>query len=176
MDSDSRNPDAWPGAFDLESQPIAPKRYTTTQARAAAAKERRMLPSLNAVLWTVFVLAIYSAFLFVALMAPNKEGMLPAPIVAAIWMCVLAFAIAVYFLPWIVAAYVNHPSATGVGALNMFFGWTFLGWVIALVWACSVREGGNCWQCNGRLNGYPPVCQFCQAPIAWNGRQSYRRR
>jgi hypothetical protein len=42
---------------------------------------------------------------------------------------------ALYFLPWIVAEMRKHRNATAIGVLNLFTGWTFIGWVIALVWA-----------------------------------------
>jgi hypothetical protein len=45
--------------------------------------------------------------------------------------------LALYFLPTIVAALRSHPSAGGIFAVNFFFGWTFIGWIISLVWAAS---------------------------------------
>jgi hypothetical protein len=40
-----------------------------------------------------------------------------------------------YFLPAIIGR--NHSSSGGILMLNLFLGWTFIGWVGALVWACS---------------------------------------
>lgn len=40
-----------------------------------------------------------------------------------------------YFLPSIVADHRKHRNATAIAVLNLFLGWTFAGWVIALVWA-----------------------------------------
>jgi Superinfection immunity protein len=51
-----------------------------------------------------------------------------------------------YWLPTIVAFYRKHPSRGAILALNFFLGWTFLGWVLSLVWALSdgvIRVGGN---------------------------------
>lgn len=45
-------------------------------------------------------------------------------------------AVAVYFLPLIVAAWRNMPNAVAIVVLNVVAGWTFVGWVVALVWAC----------------------------------------
>lgn len=42
-----------------------------------------------------------------------------------------------YFLPTILAALRGNSSTLGVGVLNFFTGWTFVGWVVALVWALS---------------------------------------
>lgn len=40
-----------------------------------------------------------------------------------------------YFLPTI-AAY-DKRNVGAIFALNLFLGWTLVGWVIALVWACT---------------------------------------
>jgi|SRR5262252_5523445 len=42
-----------------------------------------------------------------------------------------------YFLPTLVARGRLHRNALAIGMLNLFLGWTFLGWVVALVWACT---------------------------------------
>ena len=49
----------------------------------------------------------------------------------------LAFSLALLFLPTLVAKSRNHPSTLAIFLVNLFFGWTFVGWVIALVWACT---------------------------------------
>jgi hypothetical protein len=38
-------------------------------------------------------------------------------------------------LPLIIAAERGHPDKDAIGVLNIFLGWTFVGWVSALVWA-----------------------------------------
>lgn len=40
-----------------------------------------------------------------------------------------------YLLPGIVAWERGHQSRGAVLVLNIFLGWTFIGWVLALVWA-----------------------------------------
>lgn len=46
-----------------------------------------------------------------------------------------------YFLPTIIAAARHHHNAGAIFVLNLFLGWTFLGWVLALVWsATAVRR------------------------------------
>ncbi len=61
-----------------------------------------------------------------------QSGMLPG---AAILM-ILIFLV-IYFLPTIVAMNRKHQSTVGIVLLNILLGWTFLGWVIAFVWAFS---------------------------------------
>ena len=43
--------------------------------------------------------------------------------------------IAIYFIPAIIAVLKGHRNALAIAVLNLLLGWTFLGWVIALVWA-----------------------------------------
>jgi hypothetical protein len=43
----------------------------------------------------------------------------------------------VYFIPGIVASLRDHHNCVAIWMLNIFAGWTFLGWVGALVWACT---------------------------------------
>lgn len=45
--------------------------------------------------------------------------------------------IGIYFLPAIVATFRNHHQANAIAILNLFLGWTLLGWVIALVWSAT---------------------------------------
>lgn len=40
-----------------------------------------------------------------------------------------------YFMPTIAAALKKHPSGGGIFVLNLFLGWTFIGWVVALAWS-----------------------------------------
>ncbi|HEV2232527.1 MAG TPA: superinfection immunity protein [Terriglobia bacterium] len=42
-------------------------------------------------------------------------------------------AIALYFLPWIVASVTEKRNKAAIGVLNLLLGWTFIGWAIALV-------------------------------------------
>jgi hypothetical protein len=45
--------------------------------------------------------------------------------------------LAIYFVPAIVAAMRRHPNRAGIEIFNLFLGWTFVGWVLALVWAVT---------------------------------------
>jgi hypothetical protein len=43
----------------------------------------------------------------------------------------------VYFVPTIVAAVRGAKQKLGIILVNIFAGWTFIGWVIALVWSIA---------------------------------------
>jgi hypothetical protein len=46
-------------------------------------------------------------------------------------------ALAVYVAPWIIAVSRNHPNMGAIVVVNLFLGWTFIGWVVALAWSVS---------------------------------------
>ena len=50
---------------------------------------------------------------------------------------VVLVVLAIYFFPWIVANHRRHENQAALFCLNLFLGWTLVGWVIALVWALS---------------------------------------
>lgn len=48
---------------------------------------------------------------------------------------VFAFLLLVYFLPTVIAISNNRKNKVAISVLNILLGWTFIGWVIALVWS-----------------------------------------
>jgi len=52
----------------------------------------------------------------------------------------LAVAITIYFTPLFVAVRRNHPNTPAIVAVNLLLGWTFIGWVIAYVWAVTAID------------------------------------
>ena len=55
------------------------------------------------------------------------------PAAGAGLLCVAVMALMFYFLPAFVAGMRGHQNAAAIAVLNLFLGWTFLGWVVALV-------------------------------------------
>ena len=53
----------------------------------------------------------------------------------------LILCVALYFLPTILGARKRNGGAIFV--LNLTLGWTILGWLVALIWACTVDEGAK---------------------------------
>ena len=48
--------------------------------------------------------------------------------------------LAVYFLPTIIAAIRVHHNGVAIAAVNVLFGWTVLGWCIALIWSLTATR------------------------------------
>jgi hypothetical protein len=42
-----------------------------------------------------------------------------------------------YFFPLVIAIARKHNNKLAISMLNLFLGWTFLGWIGALIWACT---------------------------------------
>lgn len=61
---------------------------------------------------------------------------------------IMCAAIGVYFLPAFVASARGHQNASAIFVLNLFLGWTFLGWIGALVWSMtySPTRPENLWE------------------------------
>lgn len=50
--------------------------------------------------------------------------------------------IGLYFFPSIIAAAGKKRNVTAIFMLNLLLGWSIIGWVVALVWACT-KENNN---------------------------------
>ena len=48
------------------------------------------------------------------------------------------FGFVIYFLPTIVALVRHKRNVVSIMLLNLFLGWTLIGWIIALLWASTV--------------------------------------
>jgi Superinfection immunity protein len=53
-------------------------------------------------------------------------------------MLFLIFSVLLYFLPTIIAR--DKPDATALFLVNLLFGWTIIGWFVALIWACAEQR------------------------------------
>ena len=43
----------------------------------------------------------------------------------------------IHFLPWLEALCKAKRNSAAIGALNLFLGWTVIGWIAALIWALA---------------------------------------
>jgi hypothetical protein len=48
-------------------------------------------------------------------------------------LCIIGFI--AYWVPTLAANSNRHRNRTAIGMLNLFLGWTFIGWLVALLWA-----------------------------------------
>ena len=64
--------------------------------------------------------------------------------------------LAVYFVPVIIAVVRHAKSMLGIILLNIFAGWTFFGWIGALIWSIIGEK-----QAPLDRNTLPPADGFC---------------
>jgi hypothetical protein len=92
----------------------------------------------------------------------------------------LTVLLAFYFIPSIVAGARGHRQGGAIFALNLFLGWTLLGWVVALVWsltsdtAAPAAASQNvpqfpdtraCPRCAEEIKAAAKVCRFCGSDV-----------
>lgn len=70
-------------------------------------------------------------------------------------------AIAFYFLPALVASHRKHPNTNAITVLNLLLGWSLIGWVAALVWACSAFRA----DVSAPKDAAARACPYCAEPI-----------
>lgn len=80
----------------------------------------------------------------------------------------LIIVLPIYFLPAIVSFNRKHHNLNGIIILNTFLGWTFLGWIGALIWSFSNGKNNN----GNLINNYSintqhatKRCPFCAEDI-----------
>lgn len=75
-----------------------------------------------------------------------------------------------YFIPYFNAKSRKHKSAGAIGALNLFLGWTLLGWLVALIWSYTGNTADpeptasthvKCPDCAELVKREARVCKHC---------------
>jgi T4 superinfection immunity protein len=85
----------------------------------------------------------------------------------------LMFCGLMYFLPSILGH--NKRPFAGIFLLNFFLGWTVIGWICALVWACAAEpripvyvvpgQVRHCCRCGATAPGVAHFCWACGAHV-----------
>ena len=92
----------------------------------------------------------------------------------------LAGGLIVYFIPNWVANARKHHNANAIFVTNLFLGWTFIGWVAALIWSFTEVKAKTPENIESQLE--TKECPFCaetikaQAKVVQVLRQRFTRR
>ena len=68
-----------------------------------------------------------------SLVAANSSGGVIVALESIFFFPFFGFGFVLYFLPWIIALIRGKRDTLGIFLLNFFLGWTFIGWIVALV-------------------------------------------
>ena len=49
----------------------------------------------------------------------------------------LVGAFLIYLLPTLIATIRKHHNGLPIALINVFLGWTFVGWIVAFIWSCT---------------------------------------
>ena len=88
--------------------------------------------------------------------------MTPTPSHDPIALLMIAGAVALYFLPGFVAERRKHPQRLAITVLNLLGGWTAVGWLVALVWACTATRSAE----QGAGSHQPPAPPRPRYPLS----------
>lgn len=58
----------------------------------------------------------------------------------AVILVLIALILAIYATPGFIAYRRRHPSRHAIIAVNVLFGWSVIGWAVALVWALKRQQ------------------------------------
>jgi hypothetical protein len=61
-----------------------------------------------------------------------------------------------YMLPWAIAATRAKSNSVAIALLNLFLGWSLIGWIVAMVMACSTEPQNNVVLINNQIAYQPP--------------------
>lgn len=100
----------------------------------------------------------------------------PGQLVGSLVFWVIIFAL--YFAPALVASRRRVQQENAIFVVNLAFGWTVVGWLIALIWATaspSLKGTTTCPFCAERIKAQAVVCPHCRNDLKPGADDSRRR-
>jgi hypothetical protein len=113
---------------ESDASTSVPDGWRSTGFTSFERRKRRDLPW-----WAPLTILVCAILGTVGLAVAGPRGVVGALAIFVAGLAGLGF----YFWPSFVAYGQKHRNADAIFVCNLLFGWTFLGWGIALVWACK---------------------------------------
>jgi len=120
---------------------LARKQASQEEESQAPAVKRSYYPSFKiiAAIWfiadTALALVIMNFLDFATISHFSIAGVFAVILTGAPFSLLYTY---LYFLPYLHAHKKQHRQTRAIYILNIFAGWTFLAWIIALIWSCTV--------------------------------------
>jgi hypothetical protein len=125
----------------MEPGIISPSTETGEQIPETGAPADPHFRRLIGTIAAVFSALVIAFFVVSAIASPNGTYEMFAPVLGIAIVIMIAIAIILlYFLPGMVAIIRKHPQTAGILLLNVFAGWSLIGWIAAFIWACITPQ------------------------------------
>lgn len=86
---------------------------------------------------------------------------------------IFSLAVVLYLLPTGIASHRRHRNMTPIMLVNVFAGWTGVGWLVALIWSTTSNTEGppaaaqvRCRACAELISAQAKICKHCHTPVA----------
>jgi len=66
------------------------------------------------------------------------KGIIEIIVLFLLLILVISFLLGLYFLPTLIALVKHNINILVIFLLNLFTGWTFIGWIVLLIWAVLI--------------------------------------
>lgn len=87
------------------------------------------------------LLVLSAMFTAACVVMPHEPWEDPFPMFPFLWTFPFGLlGLAFYLLPTIIVIARRKKKILGPILVNVLLGWTFIGWIVALIWACLVKE------------------------------------
>jgi ABC-type transport system involved in multi-copper enzyme maturation permease subunit len=80
----------------------------------------------------------------------------------------LILGVGCYFLPTIIGYYRKRSNVAAIFLLNLFLGWTFIGWIVSLVWALANDNNPQTIVVNNHLSSDRTINPIIAQPVQEN--------